>query len=119
MMHWIQNYDPVGSPLVSTLLAALPIVLLLSLLATGRVAAPLAALVGLIAAMLMAIFVFTPISGGTVAWAGTVARAAGLGAAFGLFPIGWIVLAAIFLYTLTVQTGRFEIIKHSVVSLSD
>src|SRR5207247_6781275 len=45
--------------------------------------------------------------------------ASGVGAAFGLFPIGWIVLAAIFLYTLTVETGHFEIVKHSVTSLSD
>src|SRR5262245_36865053 len=42
----------------------------------------------------------------------------GYGAAFGLFPIGWIVLAAIFLYTLTVDTGRFEVVKHSVLALS-
>ena len=41
------------------------------------------------------------------------------GAAFGMLPIGWIVLAAIFLYTLTVETGQFEIVKHSVLSLSD
>src|ERR1051326_6861063 len=118
-MHWTQNYDPVGSPLLSTLLAALPVVLLLGLLATGRVAAPLAAALGLLTATLVAVFVFTPAGGSTGAWGGVVLRAAGLGAAFGLFPIGWIVLAAIFLYTLTVETGHFEIIKHSVVSLSD
>jgi lactate permease len=91
----------------------------LGLLATGRVAAPLAALVGLIAAMLTAIFIFTPAGGSTAAWSATVATAAGFGAAFGLFPIGWIVLAAIFLYSLTVETGHFEIVKHSVLSLSD
>jgi lactate permease len=117
-MYWIQNYDPLGSPILSTLLAALPIILLLGLLATGRVSAPLAALVGLATAILTATFVFTPTGGSTVAWAATVVRAAGFGAAFGLFPIGWIVLAAIFLYTLTVETGHFEIVKHSVVSLS-
>ena len=47
------------------------------------------------------------------------AGALGNGAAFGLFPIGWIVLAAIFLYTLTVETGQFEIVKHSIAALSD
>src|SRR5437899_5453225 len=53
------------------------------------------------------------------AWAPTVLAASGMGPAFGLLPIGWIVLAAIFLYALTVETGQFEIVKHSVASLSD
>ncbi len=124
-MHWTQNYDYFGNPVLSTLVAALPVVLLLGLLATGRVSAHLAALAGLAAAVLAAIFAFTPVeasaegSGGLGAWAGTVLAAAAHGAAFGLFPIGWIVLAAIFLYTLTVETGQFEIVKHSVISLSD
>jgi lactate permease len=52
-------------------------------------------------------------------WAGSMLAAAGNGAAFGLFPIGWIVVAAIFLYSLTVETGQFEIVKHSVTALSD
>src|SRR5436189_171239 len=95
-MTFTQNYDPLGSPLFSTLLAALPIVLLLGLLATGRVAAHTAALAGLVAAVLAAVFIFVPheaADGGTAAWAGTVLAAAADGAAFGLFPIGWIVLA--------------------------
>lgn len=125
VLQWTQNYDYFGNPVLSTLVAALPIVLLLGLLATGRVSAPMAALAGLAAAMLAAIFAFVPReaadpnSGGQLAWAGTVLAAAAHGAAFGLFPIGWIVLAAIFLYTLTVETGQFEIVKHSVTSLSD
>src|SRR5947209_5215116 len=124
-MHWTQNYDPFDSPVVATILAALPIILLLGSLATGRVSAPLAALIGLITAILTAIFAFTPAeaslpeSGGTMNWAATMLIAAGHGAAFGLFPIGWIVLAAIFLYGLTVETGQFEIVKQSVTSLSD
>src|SRR6266446_9227727 len=124
-MHWTQNYDPFGSPFLATLCAALPIVLLLGLLATGRVSAPMAALIGLVAAVLTAIFVFTPReaglpeSAGIAGWAATVLTAAAHGTAFGLFPIGWIVLAAIFLYCLTVETGHFEIVKHSVASLSN
>jgi lactate permease len=123
-MLWMQNYDPLGSPVLSTLLAAVPIVLLLGLLASGRASAPQAALAGLTSAILAAILGFTPAqatqtdSGGTAAWAITVLAAAGNGAAFGLFPIGWIVLSAIFLYTLTVETGQFEVVKHSVTSLS-
>lgn len=124
-MVWTQNYDPFHSPVLSTLLAALPIVLLLGLLASGRVSAPAASVAGLAAALLAAIFGFqpqqvvSPESGGLTAWAGTVLLAALNGAAFGLLPIGWIVLAAIFLYTLTVETGHFEIVKHSIASLSD
>ncbi len=124
-MLWTQNYDPCHSPWLSPLIAALPVVLLLGLLATGRVSAPVAALAGLTAAVLVAIFAFAPEevghSGhpGRGAWAGTILAAAGYGAAFGLFPIGWIVLAAIFLYNLTVETGHFETVKHSVLALSD
>jgi lactate permease len=124
-MHWTQNYDPFGSPIIAMLLAAVPLVLLLGSLATGRVPAPMAACFGLLSAIVVAIFAFTPPeavlteSGGLAAWAATVVSAAGYGAAFGLFPIGWIVLAAIFLYSLTVESGEFDIVKHSVTSLSD
>jgi lactate permease len=123
-MTWTQNYDPFGAAVLSTLVAALPVVLLLGLLASGRVPAQWAALIGLLAAMAAAVFAFVPAevahdgSGGRLAWAGTVLAAAGNGAAYGLFPIGWIVLSAIFLYALTVETGQFEIVKHSVLSLS-
>ena len=124
-MIWTQNYDPIGNSWLSTAVAALPIVLLLALLATGRVSAPRAALAGLLSALLLAIFVFVPREqslsyGERIArwWPSMIAAAAG-GAAFGLLPIGWIVLAAIFLYNLTVRTGQFDIVKHSVASLSD
>src|SRR5690349_15055840 len=104
-MTFTQTYDPFDSAVLSTLLAALPIVLLLGLLASGRVPAHLAALAGLAAAVLAAVFGFVPreaaTAGGTAAWSGTILAAAAHGAAFGLFPIGWIVLAAIFLYALT------------------
>jgi lactate permease len=124
-MTWTQNYDPFGSPLLSTLAAALPVVLLLGLLASGRVSAPLAALAGLAAAVLVAVFPFAPVEAldadgpGRAGWARTVLAAAGHGAAFGLLPIGWIVLNAVFLYALTVETGTFETVKRSVVALSD
>src|SRR6516225_9815621 len=124
-MIWTQNYDPIGNSWLSTAVAALPIVLLLALLATGRVSAPRAAIAGLLSALLLAIFVFVPREqslsyGERIArwWPSMIAAAAG-GAAFGLLPIGWIVLAAIFLYNLTVRTGQFDIVKHSVASLSD
>jgi lactate permease len=137
---WTQVYDPLNSPVLSPLLAAVPVVLLLGLLATGRVSAQMAALAGLSAALLVAIFAYIPQHssldpvflsatgwGGACgfqpmefsAWLPTMLAAAGYGAAFGLLPIGWIVLAAIFLYSMTVETGQFEIVKHSVASLSE
>ncbi len=118
-MEWTQVYDPLGSPLWSPLLAGLPVVLLLGLLATGRVSAAKAALAGLVAALVTAFLFYIPEGAAPEEWASTVVAATAYGAAFGLLPIGWIVLAAIFLYTLTVETGQFEIVKHSVASLSE
>jgi lactate permease len=122
-MTWLQNYDPFNAPWLSTLVAALPVVLLLGLLATGRVSAQMSALAGLIAALAAAIFAFTPsqaaeMDNGTLAWGQAMLAAATHGAAFGLWPIGWIVLSAIFFYSLTVHTGQFGIVKASVVGLS-
>ena len=116
---WTQNYDPLGNLWLSTVAAALPVVLLMALLATGRVSAPKAALAGLASALVLAIFLYVPGDATVAEWAPTMLAAAGNGAAFGLLPIGWIVLSAIFLYNLTVETGQFEIVKHSVMSLSD
>src|SRR3981081_1069685 len=98
-MPWTQIYDPFGNSWLSTLVAALPTLLLLGLLATGRASAQLAALGGLVAALLTAIFVYAPETS-TVSsyaervgeWAPTMLAAAANGAAFGLLPIGWIVL---------------------------
>ena len=109
-MTWVQVYDPVGSPLVSTLLAGLPIIALLGLLAAGLDAAK-SALVGLLTALAVAVFGFgMPAS--------VALASAGYGACFGLLPIGWIVVAAVFLFHLTVKSGQFEIVKRSVAALS-
>src|SRR5947199_8665741 len=103
-MTWTQNYDPFASPVLSPLAAAVPVLLLLGLLASGRVPAPAAALAGLAAAVLVAVFAFTPAEAltpdgpGRSAWAGTVLAAAGFGAAYGLLPLRWIVLHAVFLH---------------------
>ncbi len=110
-MEWVQVYNPLGSALLSTLAAALPIVLLLFTLGVLEWKAHQAALAGLLAAVLIAVFVY-----GMPARA--AAAAALYGIAYGLFPIGWIVLNAVFLYELTVSTGTFEIVKSSVAHLS-
>lgn len=125
-MPWTQVYAPTPYLPLSTLLAALPILLLLGLLATGKVSAHVAALAGLAAAFLVAVFFYVPEMPDTEdywqrvsAWTPSMLAAGLNGAAFGLLPIGWIVLTAIFLYALTVDAGQFEIVKHSVTTLSD
>jgi lactate permease len=110
-MPWVQVYDPLGHAWLSTLAAALPTGLLLLTLGLLRWPAHRAALLGLLASVAVSVGVFgMPIS---AAVATTV-----YGAAYGLFPIGWIVLAAIFLYNLSVRSGTFEVVKHSVARLS-
>ncbi len=113
----MQNYAPLDSLWLFT--AASQVVLLMALLATGRVSTPRAALVGLVTAFLLAIFGYVPKDASFANWTPTRIAAAANGAAFGLLPIGWIVLAAIFPCNLSVSTGQFEIVKHSVAVLSD
>jgi lactate permease len=108
---WIQSYDPLGSPWLSTAAAAFPIVLLLVALAVLEWRAHVAALAGLVAALAVSTLVF----GMPLLTAGATAA---YGAAYGLLPIGWIILNAVFLYNLTVETGQFEIVKNSVSRLS-
>ena len=103
-MEWVQIYDPLGNAWLSTLAAALPILLLLGTLAILEWKAHWAALAGLASALLISVVVYgMP--------ARTAAATAVYGAAYGLFPIGWIILNAVFLYSLTVATGQFEIVK--------
>ena len=111
-MTWTQVYTPAAGSLgLSALIAALPVVVLLGLLAFAHVRAHWAALAGLGTSLAVAMFLF-----------GMPAKLAGAaalyGAAYGLFPIGWIVLCAIFVYDVTVQSGDFEIIKHTVAGLA-
>ena len=110
-MTWTQTYEPWGGLVGSTLVAAVPVVLLLGLLAFGHVRAHVAAAIGLGASLIVAIFVYgMPV--------GLAFAAAGNGAAFGLFPIGWIVLNAIFVYDITVVTGKFEVVKETIAGIT-
>ena len=110
-MTWSQNYIPLAHSIgLSSLVAALPVVTLLALLA-WHVRAHLAALVGLLAAAAIAIGVYRMPVQLTLA-------SAGYGAAFGLFPIGWIVLNAIFIYSLSVETGGFKVLQDRMSGLS-
>ncbi|HEY3129111.1 MAG TPA: lactate permease LctP family transporter [Acidobacteriota bacterium] len=110
-MEWIQVYDPVHNALLSTVLAALPIVVLFIMLGIFEIPAQWAALSGLSTALLVSIFFYGMPASDALA-------SALYGTAFGLLPIGWIVLAAVFLYSLAVETGQFEVVKNSVAALS-
>jgi lactate permease len=110
-LAWTQNYIPVGNLLVSALIAAIPVVALLGALAFFHIKAHWAAILGLILAWGIAV--------GVYGMPATTASAAALyGAAFGLLPIGWIVLNAIFVYDITVKTGKFEVVKETIAGLA-
>ncbi|HEX4803644.1 MAG TPA: L-lactate permease, partial [Myxococcaceae bacterium] len=111
MMTWVQTYTPLGNLYLSALVAALPVIVLLGALAFFHVKAHWAALLGLGTALLIAIELYG--MPGSMAMA-TVAN----GAAYGLFPIGWIVLNAIFVYDVTVKTGKFEVVKDTIAGLA-
>ncbi|HWS98084.1 MAG TPA: L-lactate permease [Candidatus Methylomirabilis sp.] len=108
---WQQQYDPTGHWWLSTIIASLPVIVLLGALAFGHVKAHYAALAGLVTALLTAILGFgmpTRMAAATAVY----------GSLYGLFPIGWIVLNVIFLYQLTVEAGRFEVLKHSLTGIT-
>src|SRR6202521_1518300 len=100
---WNQVYNPFDNAVLSTMAAAVPVVTLLVLIASGKVKAHVAAVV----ALLVAVLLFTMP-------AGLAIRSAVLGAVIGFFPIGWIVLNVIFLYRLTVEKGAFETLQNTI-----
>ena len=108
---WPQNYDPLHNAVLSTSLAALPIVVLLGSIALLRLRIHFSALLGLATALAIAL--------GAYQMPAKAACAATLyGAAFGLFPIGWIILNVMFLYQITVQRGLFEVLRNSLAKIA-
>jgi lactate permease len=109
---WNQIYNPLGNAVLSTIAAAVPVVTLLVLIASGKVKAHIAAIIAVIVTNLITIFVFTMPAGMSI-------RASVLGVVSGFFPIGWIVLNVIFLYQVTVSCGRFELLKRAVGGVTE
>jgi lactate permease len=109
---WQQNYTPIADSIaLSTLVAAIPIFTLLFLLGVKRKPAWIASLAGLAATVLVAgaVYRMPP---------AMIATSVGYGAAFGLFPIGWVVFSAILLYRVTVESGKFDVLKDSIGHLT-
>jgi lactate permease len=110
-MQWTQVYDPLGHWWISTLIAALPIIVLFTLLAGLKVKPHWCAIAGAATAVLVAIIFFKmpPV---------LAALSFGYGVAFGVLKIAWIVLAAVYLYDISVETGQFEIMKDSIAGIT-
>jgi len=109
---WQQVYDPMGNMVLSTVLAAIPVVVMLVGLGFLHMKAHIAALAGLVAALVIAVFAYhMP--------ADMAGKAAGLGALTGLLPIGWIVLNIIFLHQLTERNGSFKVLQDSIAGVTE
>jgi lactate permease len=108
---WSQNYAPVGGIGTSALIAVIPVAVLLGLLAFWHVRAHIAAIIALVVALVIAIAVYgMP--------AELALASAANGAAFGLLPIGWLILNAIFIYQLSVETGQFTVLQKQIAGIS-
>lgn len=111
-MPWTQVYDPMGNLALSSLMAAIPIIIIFYLLAVRRTPGQIAGAIAVTSALLVAVIIYKmPVQ--------TAVTATLTGGLYGLFPIFWIVITAIFLYNMTVETGQFEVIKDSIASITD
>jgi len=108
---WAQGYDPFGHWWLSTIFAAMPVIVLLGSLAIFRMKAHYSAFLGLMTAIAIALGIFhMPLKMASIT--------AIYGACYGLFPIGWIVLNVIFLYRMTLATGRFKVLQQSMTGIT-
>jgi lactate permease len=109
---WTQVYDPMNNLALSAFLAAIPMIIIFYLLAIRKTPGQIAGAVAMVAAVAVAIFAYgMPAS--------TALTATAMGALYGVFPIFWIVITAIFIYNMTVETGQFEIVKNSIATITD
>ena len=112
MQTWTQVYDPAGNLWLSAFVAALPIIFFFLALTVLRLKGHIAGTITVAISLAVAILFYKmPV--------GMALASAGYGFLYGLWPIAWIIVAAVFLYKITVKTGQFEIIRSSVVSITE
>ena len=112
MLPWQQIYNPLGNLWLSALVAAIPIIFFFVALAVFRLKGYIASTITVALALLVSIFFYNmPV--------GMALASATYGFLFGLWPIAWILVTAVFLYKVTVETGQFEIIRSSVISVTE
>ena len=112
MQHWQQIYDPMGNIWLSSAIALIPIIFFFLALAVFRLKGSVAGTITVILALLVALFLYQM----PVTWAWSTAI---YGFFYGLWPIAWIIIGAVFLYKVTVKTGQFDIIRSSILSLTE
>lgn len=111
MQHWQQIYDPMGNIWLSSAIALIPIIFFFLALAVFRLKGSVAGTITVILALLVALFLYQmPV---TLALSSAI-----YGFFYGLWPIAWIIIGAVFLYKVTVKTGQFDIIRSSILSLT-
>ena len=112
MQHWQQIYDPMGNIWLSSAIALIPIIFFFLALAVFRLKGSVAGTITVILALLVALFSYQmPV---TLALSSAI-----YGFFYGLWPIAWIIIGAVFLYKVTVKTGQFDIIRSSILSLTE
>ena len=111
-MNWLQTYAPLGSLGVSAMVAAIPVIAMLCMLTLMHVRAHIAAMIALCLATAIAIFIYGMPTKMALA-------AVGYGAGFGLLPIGWLIINAIFIYQLSVETGQFAVLQSQVENVTN
>lgn len=112
MQHWQQIYDPMGNIWLSSAIALIPIIFFFLALAVFRLKGSVAGTITVILALLVALFLYQmPV---TLALSSAI-----YGFFYGLWPIAWIIIGAVFLYKVTVKTGQFDIIRSSILSLTE
>lgn len=112
MQHWQQIYDPMGNIWLSSAIALIPIIFFFLALAVFRLKGSVAGTITVVLALLVALFSYQmPV---TLALSSAI-----YGFFYGLWPIAWIIIGAVFLYKVTVKTGQFDIIRSSILSLTE
>ncbi|OTG83659.1 L-lactate permease [Acinetobacter sp. ANC 4648] len=112
LQHWQQNYDPMGNIWISSSIALIPIIFFFLALAVFRMKGSVAGTITVVLALLVSLFAYQmPVA---MAFASMV-----YGFLYGLWPIAWIIIGAVFLYKISVKTGQFDIIRASILSITE